>query len=158
VAAPPNAIEALRQRHLMVPVDGVGLDRVQNTYEAVRDGGARRHYAIDIPAPRGTPVLAADNGSILRMGFNALGGLTIYQIDPEKRFVYYYAHLDRYASTIRDGSVVSRGDVIGYVGATGNASPTAPHLHFQVLLFRDRYWEGESVNPFGVFEAAGKRR
>ena len=158
VAAPPNAIEALRQRHLMVPVDGVGLDRVQNTYEAVRDGGARRHYAIDILAPRGTPVLAADNGSILRMGFNALGGLTIYQIDPEKRFVYYYAHLDRYASTIRDGSVVSRGDVIGYVGATGNASPTAPHLHFQVLLFRERYWEGESVNPFGVFEAAGKRR
>ncbi|HEV8364900.1 MAG TPA: M23 family metallopeptidase [Gemmatimonadaceae bacterium] len=158
VAAPPNAIEVLRRRHLMVPVDGVGLERVQNTYDAVRDGGTRRHYAIDIMAPRGTAVLAADNGSILRMGFNALGGLTIYQIDPEKRFVYYYAHLDRYASTIQDGRVVSRGDVIGYVGATGNASPTAPHLHFQVLLFRERYWEGESVNPFGIFGAAGKRR
>ncbi len=158
VAAPPNAMELLRQRHLMVPVDGVALDRVQNTYDALRDGGARRHAAIDIVAPRGTAVLAADDGSILRMGFNALGGLTIYQIDPQKRFVYYYAHLDRYASTIRDGSTVSRGDVIGYVGATGNARPNTPHLHFQVLLFRDRYWEGESVNPFGIFEAAGKRR
>ncbi len=142
----------------MVPVDGVAIDRVQNTYDAQRDSGARRHSAIDILAPRGTAVLAVDDGSILRIGFNALGGLTIYQIDPEKRFVYYYAHLDRYASTIRDGSTVSRGDVIGFVGATGNAAPNTPHLHFQVLLFRDRYWEGESVNPFGIFEAAGKRR
>lgn len=158
VAAPPNAIELLRQRKLMVPVDGISLDRVENTYEAFRDGGARRHYAIDILAARGTPVLAADDGSILRMGFNALGGLTIYQIDHERRFVYYYAHLDRYASTIRDGSVVSRGDVIGYVGSSGNAQATTPHLHFQVLLFRDRYWEGESVNPFGVFETDGRRR
>jgi murein DD-endopeptidase MepM/ murein hydrolase activator NlpD len=158
VAASPNAIASLRQRHLMVPVDGIAIDRVQNTYDAQRDSGARRHYAIDIMAPRGTAVLAADDGSILRMGFNALGGLTIYQIDPDKRFVYYYAHLDRYASALRDGSVVSRGDVIGFVGATGNASPNAPHLHFQVLLFRDRYWEGESVNPFGIFDVAGKRR
>lgn len=158
VAASPNAIESLRQRRLMVPVDGVAIDHVQNTYDAQRDSGARRHSAIDIMAPRGTAVLAADDGTILRMGFNALGGLTIYQIDPDRRFVYYYAHLDRYGSALRDGSVVSRGDVIGFVGATGNASPNAPHLHFQVLLFRDRYWEGESVNPFGIFDAAGKRR
>ncbi len=157
VAAAPNAIESLRQRHLMVPVDGVTIDRVQNTYDALRDAGVRRHAAIDILAPRGTAVLAADDGRILRMGFNALGGLTIYQIDPEKRFVYYYAHLDRYASTLRDGSTVARGDVIGFVGATGNAANT-PHLHFQVMLFRERYWEGESVNPFGIFETAGKRR
>src|SRR5574341_1859127 len=102
----------------------------------MREGGARRHGAIDILAPRGTPVLAADDGSILRVGFNTLGGLTIYQSDPEKRFVYYYAHLDRYASTLRDGSPVSRGDVIGYVGSTGNAPPNTPHLHFQVMLFR----------------------
>lgn len=157
VAAAPNAIESLRLRRLMVPVEGVAVDRLQNTFDAARNGG-RVHNAIDIPAPRGTAVLAADSGSILRIGYNTLGGLTIYQIDPEKRFVYYYAHLDRYAATLRDGGTVSRGDVIGYVGSTGNAAAGPPHLHFQVLLFRDRYWEGESVNPFGIFETAGKRR
>ena len=158
VLASPNAVESLRLRRLMVPVDGIAIDRVQNTYDAARDGGARQHSAIDILAPRGTPVLAADSGTILRMAFNALGGLTIFQIDPEKHFVYYYAHLDRYAASLRDGSVVSRGDVIGYVGTTGNAPANTPHLHFQVMLYRDRYWEGEALNPFGVFDTAGKRR
>jgi murein DD-endopeptidase MepM/ murein hydrolase activator NlpD len=142
----------------MVPVDGISADRLVDSYHAQRDGGARRHFAIDISAQRGTPVLAADDGTILRMGFNSLGGLTIYQVDPGRRFVYYYAHLDRYASSLRDGSTISRGDVIGYVGSTGNASPDAPHLHFQVMLYRDRYWEGESVNPFGTFGLPGKRR
>jgi murein DD-endopeptidase MepM/ murein hydrolase activator NlpD len=142
----------------MVPVDGVSVDKLTDSYEAQRDGGARRHGAIDIMAPRGTPVLAADDGKVLRMGFNALGGLTVYQVDAQQRFVYYYAHLDRYSSTLRDGVPVSRGEVIGYVGSTGNASATAPHLHFQVMLFRERYWEGESVNPFGSFELDGKRR
>ncbi len=156
--APPNVAELLRGRRLMVPVDGVGVDRLVDSFDAQRADGVRRHFAMDILASRGTAVLAADDGSILRMGFNALGGLTIYQVDPERRFVYYYAHLDRYAGTLRDGSVVSRGDVIGYVGSTGNASPSAPHLHFQVLVYRERYWEGESVNPFGAFEFAGKRR
>ena len=157
-AAPPNVAELLRARHLMVPVDGVGVEQVLDSYAAERDAGARRHNAIDILAPRGTAVVAADAGSVLRMGHNALGGLTIYQIDPERRFVYYYAHLDRYASNLREGVALSRGDVIGYVGSTGNASPNAPHLHFQVLVHRERYWEGESVNPFGAFELAGKRR
>lgn len=157
-AAPPNAVELLRARRLMVPVDGIAVDRLMDSFDAQRDAGARRHNAIDILAPRGTAVVAADDGIILRMGFNALGGLTVYQVDPARRFVYYYAHLDRYASTLRDGGAVSRGDVIGYVGSTGNASPNAPHLHFQVLLHRERYWEGESVNPMGAFEFAGKRR
>lgn len=157
-AAPPNAAEALRARRLMIPVEGITLERLRNTFGDDRDGGARQHGAIDIMAPRGTAVLAADDGRILRMGFNALGGLTIYQTDPDRRFVYYYAHLDRYASALQDGASVSRGDLIGYVGSSGNASPTAPHLHFQVLLFRDRYWEGEAVNPYGIFELAGKRR
>ncbi|MEW5917077.1 MAG: M23 family metallopeptidase [Gemmatimonadota bacterium] len=157
-AEAPNVMSVLRARRLMVPVDGVSVDKLTDSYEAQRDGGARRHGAIDIMARRGTPVLAADDGKVLRMGFSALGGLTVYQVDPEQRFVYYYAHLDRYSSTLRDGVPVSRGDVIGYVGSTGNASPTAPHLHFQVMLFRERYWEGESVNPFGSFELDGKRR
>jgi len=156
--APPNVTAELRARRLMVPVDGIAVDRLVDSYNAERDSGARRHFAIDISAQRGTPVLAADDGTILRMGFNSLGGLIIYQLDPGRRFVYYYAHLDRYSSSLRDGSTVSRGEVIGYVGSTGNASPNAPHLHFQVMLYRDRYWEGESVNPFGSFELAGKRR
>lgn len=155
--APPNVADLLRARHLMVPVDGVGVERLMDSYAAER-AGARRHSAIDINAPRGTAVVAADDGSVLRMGYNALGGLTIYQVDPQRTFVYYYAHLDRYASTLREGGVVSRGDVIGYVGSSGNASPNAPHLHFQVLVYRERYWEGESVNPFGAFEFPGKRR
>ena len=157
-ATVPNVASELRGRRLMIPVDGIAADRLVDTYEAQRDGGARRHYAIDIAAPRGTPVLAADDGNVLRMGFNSLGGLTIYQTDPSRRFVYYYAHLDRYASNLRDGSALARGDVIGYVGTTGNAPPNAPHLHFQVMLYRDKWWEGESVNPFGVFELAGKKR
>ncbi|MGQ0641170.1 MAG: M23 family metallopeptidase [Gemmatimonadaceae bacterium] len=156
-AATPNVAAELRARRLMIPVDGIAADRLVDTYEAQREGGARRHSAIDIAAPRGTPVLAADGGSVLRMAFNSFGGLTIYQVDSARRFVYYYAHLDRYAASLRDGSSVSRGDVIGYVGTTGNAPPNAPHLHFQVMLYRDRYWEGESVNPFGTFEFAGKR-
>jgi murein DD-endopeptidase MepM/ murein hydrolase activator NlpD len=157
-AAAPNAEAELRARRLMIPVDGVGADRLVDSYEAPRDGGARRHFAIDIHAPRGTAVLAADDGRVLRMGFNSLGGLTIYHVDPTRRFVYYYAHLDRYAGNLRDGAALTRGDVIGYVGTTGNAPPNTPHLHFQVLLYRDRYWEGESVNPFGAFELSGKRR
>ena len=156
--APPNVADLLRARHLMVPVDGVSVERLMDSYAAERDAGARRHNAIDIAAPRGTAVVAADDGSVLRMGYNALGGLTIYHVDPQRKFVYYYAHLDRYASTLREGGVVARGDVIGYVGSSGNASPNAPHLHFQVLVHRERYWEGESVNPFGAFEFPGKRR
>jgi murein DD-endopeptidase MepM/ murein hydrolase activator NlpD len=157
-AIAPNVSSELRARKLMIPVDGIAAEKLIDTYEAERDGGARRHFAIDITAPRGTPVLAADDGRVLRMGFNALGGLTIYQVDPGRRFVYYYAHLDRYASHLRDGSTLSRGDVIGYVGTTGNAPPNTPHLHFQVMVYRDKWWEGESVNPFGVFELAGKKR
>lgn len=156
--APLSVVEELRARRLMVPVDGVDLAKLSDNFGAQRDGGARQHGAIDIMAPRGTPVLAADDGRILRMGYNSLGGLTVYQIDASRRFVYYYAHLDRYASTLRDGLDVARGDLIGYVGSTGNASATAPHLHFQVLLYRERYWEGDAVNPFGAFEVAGKRK
>jgi peptidoglycan LD-endopeptidase LytH len=155
--APLSISEELRARRLMVPVDGIDVAKLNDSFGAQRDGGARQHGAIDIMAPRGTAVLAADDGRILRMGYNSLGGLTIYQIDASRRFVYYYAHLDRYASTLRDGLDVARGDLIGYVGHTGNASPAAPHLHFQVMLYRERYWEGDAVNPFGAFELPGKR-
>lgn len=148
----------LRALRLMVPVAGTLPDRVPNTYTARR--GDRIHEAIDIMAPRGTPVLAAVDGDILRVSSNTLGGKTIYATDRGRRFVYYYAHLDRYASGTREGARVRQGDVIGYVGTTGNAPANAPHLHFQVMRMLDtrRWWEGPPINPHGYFASRGTPR
>lgn len=100
-------------------------------------------------AARGTPVIAADAGTIFRLSQNPAGGITIYQLDPDERFVYYYAHLDRYESGLSEGMKVGQGDVLGFVGTTGNAPDNIPHLHFQVMLYRGRgqYWGGEPINP-----------
>ena len=149
VAAAAEASEDaayLRDRQLMVPVAGVSPDRVADTYSAPR--GDRRHNALDIMAPRGTPVLAADEGRVFRVSRNALGGLTVYVLDAAERFIYYYAHLDAYRDGLRAGERLARGDVLGYVGSTGNASASAPHLHFQAMRYRrDRHWDGPPVNP-----------
>jgi murein DD-endopeptidase MepM/ murein hydrolase activator NlpD len=155
-AALPEA-EYLHARQLMVPVAGVSPSRLTDSYNAPRDGGARAHRAIDIMAPRGTPVLAADDGRVYRISENRLGGLTIYAIDAAGRFMYYYAHLDGYREGLRVGMPLARGDVIGYVGSTGNASASAPHLHFQAMRYRpDRYWDGEPVNPRPFLALAGR--
>lgn len=150
-AAPGVALsdaEYLHARELMVPVAGVAPERVPDTFLAGRDGGSRTHHALDILAPRGTPALAADDGRVLRVSQNRLGGLTVYLLDAAERFIYYYAHLDRYRDGLRDGMLVARGEVLGYVGTTGNAPRNTPHLHFQAMRYRrDRYWEGEPVNP-----------
>ncbi len=148
----------LRARRLMVPVAGVAPGQLQDTFNAARDGGQRRHLAIDIMAPQGTPVLAADDGEILAVKTNSLGGRVIYTTDPGRRFVYYYAHLSRWHPDAVAGRRVSRGDVIGYVGSTGNASPRAPHLHFQVRVYSpdDRYWTGSPVNPLACFARPGR--
>lgn len=130
----------------MVPVSGVLPERVRDDFHAPR--GNRQHAALDILAPRGTPVLSADDGRVLRVSENRLGGLTVYTIDREERFVYYYAHLDGYRDGLRAGMQIARGDVIGFVGTTGNAPAHVPHLHFQLMRYRpDRYWDGEPVNP-----------
>ncbi|MHB1313543.1 MAG: M23 family metallopeptidase, partial [Gemmatimonadaceae bacterium] len=113
--------EYLIDRALMVPVDGIAPAKVPDTYWQARDGGGRTHQALDILAKRGTPVLAADSGIVLRLARNTLGGITIYATDPERRFVFYYAHLDHYAAGLHQGQVVAQGEVIGYVGTTGNA-------------------------------------
>lgn len=127
-----------------------------DSYSDSRDGGARRHHAIDIVAPRGTPVLSVQDGRILRLSRNAKGGISIYATDTEERFVFYYAHLDRYHARIREGMPLSRGDTIGYVGATGNAPEHVPHLHFQMMRMPGdrRYWNGEPVNPYHLLRAA----
>jgi murein DD-endopeptidase MepM/ murein hydrolase activator NlpD len=149
----------LRSRGLMIPVLGVTLDRLTDSFYE-RRGEGRIHHAIDIMAPKGTPVLAADNSTIVRVSSNTLGGLTIYAIDPLRRLVYYYAHLDRYDVIAYKGKVVAKGDVIGYVGTTGNARGGPPHLHFQVMRYRDerRYWDGEPIDPFPYFATTGQDR
>ena len=136
----------LHERQLMVPVAGVAPARIPDSFRAGR--GDHVHNALDILAPRGTPVLATDDGRVLRVSSNRLGGLTIYLLDAAERFVYYYAHLDRYRDGLHAGMAVARGEVLGYVGTTGNAPENVPHLHFQAMRYRrDRYWDGTPVNP-----------
>jgi peptidoglycan LD-endopeptidase LytH len=143
----------------MVPVLGVTVDRLSDTFYD-RRGEERVHRAIDIMAPRGTPVLAADSGTIVRVSRNTLGGLTIYAMDPLRRLVYYYAHLDHYDVTVRTGKLVAKGEVIGYVGTTGNAQGGPPHLHFQVMRFEAarHWWDGKPIDPFPYFATTGQDR
>ena len=136
---------------LLLPVQGIHANQLRDTFNEGRDGNHRGHEAIDILAPRGTPVLAVDDGRIVKLFLSRLGGITLYQFDAAGRFAYYYAHLDRYADGIAEGQTVRRGAVIGYVGSTGNASPDAPHLHFAIFRLgpEKQWWKGEPVNPFG---------
>jgi len=151
-AVPPPVLtpaERLAQRALVVPVQGVPRRALTDTFHA-RRGKGRAHQAIDIMAPWGRPVLAADDGTIARISSNRAGGLAIYQVDASGEFVYYYAHLAGYADGLREGQAVKRGQTIGYVGATGNAPKTAPHLHFAVqrVARQGRWWKGEALNPY----------
>lgn len=134
---------------LLIPVAGIRPDQLSDTYDSPRSGG-RTHLAIDIMAPRRTPVLAATDGTVLKLREGGLGGTTIYQLDDNGRTRYYYAHLDGYARGIKEGQRVWRGQVIGYVGATGNAAGGPYHLHFSIAVLHDleRYWEGINLNPY----------
>jgi murein DD-endopeptidase MepM/ murein hydrolase activator NlpD len=120
-----------------------------DTYSDARSEN-RVHDAIDIMAPRGTPVLAASDGTVAKLFISKLGGLTIYEFDPTSTWVYYYAHLDRYADGLAEGQPLRRGDVIGHVGSSGNASPDAPHLHFEVSRLgpEKHWWQATPVNPY----------
>jgi murein DD-endopeptidase MepM/ murein hydrolase activator NlpD len=135
-----------------IPVSGVDPSSLRSSFNEVRGGGTRRHEAMDILAPRGTPVVAAVDGRIAKLFTSAAGGLTIYQFDLDERFSYYYAHLDAYAPDLNEGETVARGQLIGYVGTTGNAPPDTPHLHFAIYrLGPDKnWWDGEPIDPFGV--------
>jgi peptidoglycan LD-endopeptidase LytH len=139
-------------RGLLLPVAGVAVSQLRDTFDEGRDQG-RVHRALDILAPRGTPVLAADDGRVLRVRANALGGNTIYATDPGGRVVYYYAHLDAYQSGLTEGAAIARGDVLGTVGTTGNAPKDTPHLHFQVMSMPSdgKYWDGDAINPYPLF-------
>ena len=149
VAADP--IEELRKRDLRLPVKGLERDDVRDTFNEMR-GGVRRHEALDILAPRDTPVLAVDDGTIAKLFLSKPGGITIYQFDPTATYTYYYAHLSRYAEGLEEHEAVKRGQVIGYVGTTGNAPPETPHLHFAIFKLTDekRWWQGTAIDPYPV--------
>jgi murein DD-endopeptidase MepM/ murein hydrolase activator NlpD len=134
---------------LVIPVEGVLPDRLRDTYAEAR-GLGRRHDAIDIDAPRGTPVLSVARSVVLKLFRSDRGGTTLYALAPDQRTVYYYAHLDRYADGIREGQRLESGALIGYVGDTGNANPGDYHLHFEISITDDprRYWGGSPVNPY----------
>lgn len=152
-AAPPSVPDSLPgteagPRPLIVPVAGVDRTAMRDTFDEVR--GNRRHEAIDILAPRGTPVIATDDGTVKKLFTSVPGGLTVYQFDPDERYCYYYAHLDAYAAGLHEGQLLRRGDVLGYVGTTGNAAKNTPHLHFALIRLdaERRWWKGSYVNPW----------
>jgi murein DD-endopeptidase MepM/ murein hydrolase activator NlpD len=148
-------MQYLRARRLIIPVAGVEPHHLHDDFNAAR-GGGRRHHAIDILAPYGTPVLAADDGYILRLSRNRAGGIVVYATDPEERLVYYYAHLAGYHDGMSAGKAIRKGDTLGYVGTSGNAPENTPHLHFQIMRMSGggRYWRGEPFNPFPLLRHA----
>jgi murein DD-endopeptidase MepM/ murein hydrolase activator NlpD len=157
-AAQPKASSGERLRVLLLgptglalPVVGVKPAQLLDTFTQARAGGARVHDAIDIMAPRGTPVVAAAPGTVEKLFFSkGGGGITAYVRSPDHRWLYYYAHLDAYAPGLREGRSIRRGDPIGTVGSTGNANPAGPHLHFAILRMRpgDKWHQGTPVNPY----------
>jgi murein DD-endopeptidase MepM/ murein hydrolase activator NlpD len=148
-----NPLEDLRQRQLTLPVPGIKKEDLRSNFDELR-GGSRRHEAIDILAPRNTPVFAVEDGTIARLFLSDAGGITIYQFDPTKSYVYYYAHLERYAARLEEGDQVKRGDVIGYVGTTGNAPRDTPHLHFAIfkMTAERKWWQGTAIDPYSVLK------
>ncbi|MEO5812038.1 MAG: M23 family metallopeptidase [Rhodanobacter sp.] len=137
---------------LLIPVQGILPADLRDTFTQARSSD-RVHDAIDIMAPRGTPVLAANDGHVVKLFTSKPGGLTVYQFDPSEHVIYYYAHLDSYAPGLAEGQALHRGDRIGNVGSTGNASAEAPHLHFEVQLLgpEKQWWHATSINPYGRF-------
>jgi murein DD-endopeptidase MepM/ murein hydrolase activator NlpD len=145
----------MAERRLMVPVVGIAPHRLRDSYDQARSEG-RIHDAIDIHAPRGTPVVAVADGRILRFHEGARGGRSVYLLDEDGRTRYYYAHLDRYEDGLGEGDTVRQGQVIGYVGDTGNAQPGDYHLHFSisVLSSAGRWWQGDNLNPYPLLRNA----
>jgi murein DD-endopeptidase MepM/ murein hydrolase activator NlpD len=153
--AAPSAdpiIDELRSKGLLVPVPGIAPNDLRDSFRDPR-GSNRVHHAVDIVAPRGTPVLSTDSGRIIKIFQSKAGGLTVYASDPSRRFIYYYAHLDRYHTRLAEGMTVARGDTLGFVGTTGNAPADYPHLHFAILRsYNLAQWSrGLPVNPAKVF-------
>ena len=149
----PEDLAYLRSRKLIVPVAGIPAMAIPSSFDDMR--GARRHNAIDILAPRGTPVVSADDGTVAKIDTSAGGGLSLYVAGPRERFIYYYAHLDSYRRGIAEGMRIEKGDTIGFVGTTGNAPANTPHLHFAIALADEdsRWWKGTPLDPLPLLRA-----
>lgn len=146
---------------LAVPVAGIAVEDLVDTYQQSRAAGARVHNAIDIMAPEGTPVVAAAEGIVQKLYFSrGGGGITVYVRSPDRQWIYYYAHLREYAPGLQEGQKVERGDRLGSVGSTGNAHPGGPHLHFAVhqMAPNEPWYEGTPVNPYPLLAGQGRGR
>jgi murein DD-endopeptidase MepM/ murein hydrolase activator NlpD len=143
----------LRGRNLTLPVQGIKREDLTDTFNDMR-GTSRRHEGLDVLAPRNTPVLAVEDGTVAKLFVSKAGGLTVYQFDPASQYAYYYAHLERYADGLTEGAPVKRGQVLGYVGTTGNAPRDTPHLHFAIFKLGEekKWWEGTPVDPYSVLK------
>lgn len=148
-AQAPAALPAAQPGALLIPVAGIMAAQLTDTFSDAR-GNGRVHDAMDIMAPKGTPVLAVADGRLVKLFNSKQGGLTVYQFDAGETTAYYYAHLERYADGMAEGRALRRGETIGYVGSTGNASPDGPHLHFAVFTLgpEKKWWQGTAVNPY----------
>jgi murein DD-endopeptidase MepM/ murein hydrolase activator NlpD len=138
--------------HLAMPLSGIDPNRLADNFSDARKGG--KHEALDILAPRGTPVMAVAQGNVAKLFTSQPGGLTVYQFDDSRTWCYYYAHLDHYAPGIHEGTLLRAGQVLGYVGSTGNASPSSPHLHFAVFKLGPdkKWWEGTAIDPLPLLK------
>lgn len=141
----------LMDRDMTSPIAGVKAAQIQDTFNNARPGG-KRHEATDIMEPRGTPVHAIQDGVIQKLFLSRFGGNTIYEFDPQGTYCFYYAHLDHYAPALHEGMAVKKGDVIGFVGSTGDASPNAPHLHFAIFKLgpEKQWWKGTAIDPYPI--------
>lgn len=146
-----RAIAELRKKKLLLPIEGVDPEKLRGSFYEGRSTG--RHHAVDIFAPRNTPVHACDNGKVLRLFHSQYGGTTVYQSDPSGQFIYYYAHLEKYAAGLREEDNIKKGQVIGYVGTSGNAPPNTPHLHFSISkpIKAFGWYPSAPIDPYEVF-------
>lgn len=154
-ATPPKAVATTGGTGVRMPIDGVDVDSMKGGFVEQRAGHV--HEAVDIVVPRHTPVHAVQDGTIAKLFVSKAGGNTIYQFDPSGRLAYYYAHLQRYADGLHEGDAVRQGQVIGYVGTSGNAPPGTPHLHFAVFELgpKREWWRGKAVDPYVFFRDHG---
>ncbi len=138
--------------HLAMPIDGINPNTLADTFHETRDG--HEHEALDIPAPSGTPVHAVAEGNVAKLFNSKAGGLTVYQFDDSRTWCFYYAHLDHYAPGLREATLLRPGDVLGYVGTTGDAPSDAPHLHFAVFKLgpEKHWWKGTAVDPLPLLK------
>ncbi|TFI56776.1 M23 family metallopeptidase [Sphingomonas parva] len=158
---PPRPELELGPTGLAIPVAGVKASQLSDTYTQSRAGGARVHNAIDIMAPHGTPVVASAPGTVEKLFFSqGGGGITAYVRSPDRKWTFYYAHLQAYAPGLHEGQAVKQGDAIGTVGSTGNANPAGPHLHFAInrMAEGEDWHEGTPINPYPLLAGSGARR